>query len=180
MVYLLLHDPHLLQDLVLRRDQLLLLTIQSLLLGVEVPSDDLYVLLDGLQVTHQEEVLLLEVHEDVHQLGGVLEEHLLGLVLLLEELEDLRVGDVVVGVEESFLLLALGLGGEEEAVQELFVAKEVLDGLLFGGVLAGQVSFDLEFHLEDGDLLVLLPGHLLGLFDCVSCLDLVLTEVGVE
>lgn len=72
-VNIFIYGVHLLHYLVLGVEKFLLFGIEDLLFGVEIASDDLDVLLDCFEVTHQEQVLLFKVHEDVHQLGWVFE-----------------------------------------------------------------------------------------------------------
>lgn len=121
MLDLLVNPINLLHQLGFRVKKLLFLGVEHLLLCVETPSNYLNVLLDGLQISHQKEVLLLEVHEYIHQLGGILKHHILVLVLLLKKLQYLRVCYVVIQVYVRLLLLLLRLARMQQAVQEVFV-----------------------------------------------------------
>lgn len=76
----------------------------------------------------------------------------------------------------AFLLGQFG----RQTFEEVFVFPETLESVLLRHVLACQIRLDLQFFLDNGHLLVLLPCLYLCLFDGISGLLLVLSQVGVE
>lgn len=67
-----------------------------------------------------------------------------------------------------------------ETIQEILISLQTLQSFHLGSVLASQISLDLEPLLNDGHLLILIPGLLLCLLNLLPGIPLILIQMFIE